>query len=107
MPVNDSPFFTEDTAGRIHFTDLGLETLKPYFAKAGIRIETITTKAEYYQARRITSDLFLDSLHKQAANGPKTLERQALMAAVGDDSQKFEKLLRKVRQKRDLNLKAT
>ena len=103
--AEQSKFFIESTSGHFEFTDEGLRELKPYFAKAGINIELIKTKAEYFEARRAVSHLFEGSLQKIASDGSSTLERRALMAAVGDSEQEFEELLNKVKKKQQLNLK--
>ena len=99
-------YYTE-VLGQFRFTDEGLKELRSYFAKAGININTIKTKSDYYAARRACSHFLLEHLTEKASRAKysKTLEGQALIAAVSGDDAKLEMLLEKLDRRNKLGFK--
>ncbi|MBA55352.1 MAG: hypothetical protein CMK89_12930 [Pseudomonadales bacterium] len=84
MPRPHHPYYLTDSNGRLCFTQQGLETLRPYFALAGIDIRKIKTEVDYFQARQQSSPYFTDWLKQRAANWPDTDQFNLLRNALFD-----------------------
>ncbi len=82
MPRSHHPYYLTASKGRLRFTQQGQETLRPYFALAGIDIRNIKTEAEYFQARQQASPYFMDWLMQRSENWPDTDQFKLLKSAM-------------------------
>jgi hypothetical protein len=74
-----------DADGRVRFTAARREDLRLLFALAGIDIRTIRTMDAYLRAREASRPYFGQWLSTIARRGPRTAERQLLIAIVEGD----------------------
>jgi hypothetical protein len=100
----ETPEYTVDDDGRIHFTEAGREELRHYFGRVGIDIRTIRTWEDYLKARKQASPFFMEYLSSIARRGPMTAERRLLISAVEDDEETFQESLRKFDARRRLRV---
>jgi hypothetical protein len=102
--LRETPEYTVDDDGRIHFTEDGYQELRHYFGRVGIDIRTIRTWDDYLDARRRAAPFFMEYLSSIARRGPMTAERQLLVSAVEDDPETFEENLRKFKARQKFNV---
>ena len=83
------------TDGRIAFTEEGRRFLGPLFAEVGINLADVRTYDQYLEARRRAGPWFLEQLSRHAwqrlGNNP-SLEARAVLAAIGDDDEEYQRL---------------
>ena len=102
-----SDFFTIDKNGMIHFTPEGETEYRSYFEYAGIDFDSIKTKQDYLEARRIASPYLFPWMEKEAMTLPDTLERKWLLSCItrGRSQEEHEALVKKVKKKNKLGIK--
>jgi hypothetical protein len=94
MP-RETPEYTVDDGGRIHFTEEGYQELRHYFGRVGIDSRTIRTWSDYLDARRRAAPFFMDYLSSIARSGSMTAERRLVLSALEDDEETYRENLRK------------
>lgn len=107
MTYNDEhqPLYHLDDNGRLTWTAAGLECYRRRFARFGIRIEAVTTEHELASAIHLSAAAFEDDLLAIAHQGPKSMERQALIALVQGDTPGYEHHLKRLRARNRLGLR--
>ncbi|MBK8183240.1 MAG: hypothetical protein IPK63_10255 [Candidatus Competibacteraceae bacterium] len=86
------------------WTDEGLRTYRRRFAQFGIRIETITTYEDYRTALQRSAAGLQDQLLAIATDGPRSLERNLLVAVAKDDQPEYRRLMRLLEARNRLGL---
>lgn len=94
-----------DDDGHLTWTEEGLQFYRRRFARFGIRIEAIQTFEEYRTALIVSAAGFQDQLMAIATNGPRSLERNLLIAATCGDHAEYQRLFRLVERRNALGLR--
>lgn len=104
-PPTHQPLYHLDTHGQLTWTAAGLAHYRHRFARFGIRIEAITTEQELATAAYLSAAAFEDQLAAIAHQGPPSMERHALIAAVQGDTVEFDRLLKRLKTRNQLGLR--
>lgn len=103
--LDDEPFYRMDENGRLTRTEEGLRTYRRRFARFGLRIEAITTYEDYRTALQLSAGGLQDQLLAIATNGPRSLERNLLVALAKDDQPEYRRLFNLVERRNALDLR--
>ena len=98
----DEELFREAPDGRIAFTDLGRSCYAPYFGYAGIDIRRVLTREDLNRAERAAFPFLHAYMTQRLKKRPQTLETRAILAALLDDSEAYERALRQLRTRHRL-----
>ena len=95
------------TDGRIAFTEDGRRFLGPLFAEVGINLADVRTHDQYLEVRRRAGPWFLEHLSRHAwqrlGNNP-SLDARAVLAAIGDDEEEYQRLFRQLETRNRLRI---
>ncbi|MCB1778165.1 MAG: hypothetical protein KDI50_12095 [Candidatus Competibacteraceae bacterium] len=98
------PLYHRDKSGHFAFTERGADQYRKRFARFGIRVETIHTLEDFQDALALSQAAFIDELVAIARNGPRSLERNLLIAVARGDKAEHQRLLRLVKRRNALDL---
>ena len=99
------PLYHLDKDGHFAFTEKGVERYRKRFARFGIRVETLHTLEDFQHALVLSHAAFIDELVAIARNGPRSLERNLLIAVARGDKAEYQRLLRLVERRNALDLR--
>ena len=88
------PFYQIDKNDSVTWSDEGKIRYQAWFGRFGIRLETIQTADDLHRARQRCTPGFIDHLIAIACNGPRSLERNLLVAIARGDNAEYQRLLR-------------
>ena len=92
VPDEDDPFYRLDKNGHLTWTEEGLRNYRKRFARFGLRIEAIDTFEDFQTALGISAAGLNDQLVEIASNGPRSLERNLLVALAKEDDAEYQRL---------------
>lgn len=98
------PLYHFDESGRLTWTEEGLRTYRQRFARFGIHIEAITTRDELRTALNLSAAGLTDQLLAIADHGPRSLERNLLIAIACNDDVEYRRLFARVEARNRLGL---
>lgn len=87
------PFYRIDENGQVCWSEEGQARYRTWFGHFGLRLETIQTAEDLRQARRVCAPGFNDHLLNIASNGPRSLERNLLVAVAQGDQAEYRRLM--------------
>ena len=93
-----------DESGRLTWTEEGLRAYRSRFARFGIRIEAVVTYDQLRTALNLSAAGLTDQLLAIAENGPRSLERNLLVAIARNDDADYQRLLAMVKTRNRLGL---
>ena len=99
------PLYHLDKDGHFAFTEKGAERYRQRFSRFGIRVETLHTLEDFQHALVLSHAAFIDKLVAIARNGPRSLERNLLVATARGDKAESQRLLRLVERRNALDLR--
>ncbi|MFZ1830070.1 MAG: hypothetical protein WAW42_15195 [Candidatus Competibacteraceae bacterium] len=98
------PLYHLDESGRLTWTEEGKRLYRKRFTRFGLRLEAITTMDDLQTARRISAAGLTDQLLAIAGNGPRSLERNLLVAIARNDDAEYQRLLALLKARNRLGL---
>lgn len=99
------PLYLVDERGRLTWTADGLQTYRARFARFGFRVEAITTRDELRTALNRSAAGLTDQLLALVGNGPRSLERNLLVAIARQDDAEYRRLFALVEARNRLGLR--
>ena len=101
----DEPFYLLDKNGHLTWTEEGLRTYRHRFARFGIRIEAITTFADYRTAMQLSARIFVeDTLEQLAERAAGKPWRELLTTLLTGDAAAIERAQRRYEIRRKLHV---
>jgi|APTNR8051073442_1049403.scaffolds.fasta_scaffold00950_20 hypothetical protein len=98
------PLYHLDESGQLTWTEEGLRTYRKRFARFGLRIEAVVTHDQLRTALQISAAGLTDQLLAIAENGPRSLERNLLVAIARNDDLEYQRLLALLKARNRLGL---
>lgn len=98
------PLFHWDESGHFILTERGIAQYRKRFARFGIRLETIHTLEDFQNALGLSAAGLNDQLVEIASNGPRSLERNLLVAFAKQDQSEYERLYALLERRNRLGL---
>ena len=94
-----------DESGRLTWTEEGVEQYRKRFARFGIRVEAIHTLEDFQSALALSAAGLNDHLVAIARHGPRSLERNLLMAFAKQDQSEYQRLYALLEKRNRLGLR--
>lgn len=88
----DAPFYHLDENGGLTWTDAGRQHYRQRFSRFGLRLESIDTFEDFQTALGLSAAGLNDQLVEMASNGPRSLERNLLVALAKNDEVEYQRL---------------
>ena len=99
------PLYHRDKSGHFALTERGIEQYRKRFARFGLRVEAIHTLEDFQNALELSAAGLNDHLVAIASHGPRSLERNLLVAIARGDDAEYQRLLRLVERRNTLGLR--
>lgn len=101
----DTPFYHLDSEGGLTWTDEGLRTYRRRFARFGLRIESMTTFADYQTAMRLSARVFVeDTLEQLAERCAGKPYHERLVTVLTGDATAIERARRRYQMRQKLHV---
>ena len=110
-PENDldddelEPLYHRDKSGHFTLTEKGIEQYRKRFARFGLRVEAIHTLEDFQNALELSAAGLNDHRVAIASHGPRSLERNLVVAFARGDEVEYLRLLHLVERRNTLGLR--
>ena len=99
------PLYHRDESGHFALTKVGIVQYRKRFARFGIRVEAIHTLEDFQNALVLSAAGLNDHLVAIARHGPRSLERNLLMAFAKQDQSEYQRLYALLEKRNRLGLR--
>ena len=98
------PLDHRDESGHFTLTEKSIEPYRKRLARFGLRVEAIHTLEDFQNALELSAAGLNDHLVAIASNGPRSLERNLLVAFAKQDQSEYERLYALLERRNRLGL---
>ncbi|MCB1778724.1 MAG: hypothetical protein KDJ34_01265 [Candidatus Competibacteraceae bacterium] len=99
------PLYHRDESGHFTLTEKGIEQYRKRFARFGLRVEAIHTLEDFQNALELSAAGLNDHRVAIASHGPRSLERNLVVAFARGDEVEYLRLLHLVERRNTLGLR--